>query len=38
MTFSASPIPSARPEITAALMAQTGLDEAILHRSGASLL
>jgi hemoglobin len=32
MTFSASPIPSARPEITAALMAQTGLDEAILHR------
>ena len=32
MTLSASPIASARPEITAALMAQTGLDEAILRR------
>lgn len=32
MTFSASPTASARPAITAALMAQTGLDEAILHR------
>lgn len=31
MTFSASPIASARPEITAALMEETGLDEAILR-------
>lgn len=31
MTFSSPPIVSARPEITAALMAQTGLDEAILR-------
>ena len=31
MTFNPPPIPSARPAITAALMEETGLDEAILR-------
>ena len=31
MTFPPPPVASARPEITAALMAETGLDEGILR-------